>query len=193
MLINRALLVLSPPLNEVKTKGYIVIPCTHGLCKSIKKICSKYGIQTHFKGNSTIKNLLVSQKDKDPMENKNEAIYWYQYGDLACNEEYIGETSRTFGVRFKEYLKEPFLIHNHSHNTGHTTTQDNFQIIGREDHDIARTIKESIYIRVNNTTLNRNIGKFNLHHIWDRVLLNPPGLKIKMYAQDIGHFQSHQT
>ena len=35
------------------------------------------------------------------------------------------------------------------------------------------TIKESIYIRVNSPTLNRNIGKFNLHHIWDRVLLLP--------------------
>ena len=51
---------------------------------------------------------------------------------------------------------------------------------------IARTIKESIYIRVNNPTLNRNISKFNLHHIWDRVLLNTPGLKIKKHVQDIG-------
>ena len=51
-------------------------------------------------------------------------------------------------------------------------------------------LKESIYIRVNNPTLNRNIGKFNLHHVWDRVLRNTPGLKIKMDAQDIGHAQS---
>ena len=128
------------------------------------------GIQTHFRGNSTIKNILVSPKDKDPMENKSEAIYWFQCGDLLCGEEYIGETSRTFGERFKELLKEPFPIHNHSCITGHTTTQDNFQIIGREDHGITRTIKQFIYIRVNNPnnpTLNRNIGRFNLHHIWD--------------------------
>ena len=39
-------------------------------------------------------------------------------------------------------------------------------------------LHESVYIRVNNPTLNRNIGKFNLHHIWDRVFLNTPGLKI---------------
>ena len=113
------------------------------------------------------------------MENKGVAIYWFQCGDLVCNEEYIVETSRTFGERFKEHLKEPSPIHNHSYYTGHTTTQDNFQEIEREDHDIARTIKESIYITVNNPTLNRNIGKFNLHLIWDRILLNAPGLKIK--------------
>ena len=68
--------------NEVKTKGHIVIPYTQGLCKSIKKICGRYGIQTHFKCGTTIKNLLVSPKDKDPMVNQSGAIYWYQCGDL---------------------------------------------------------------------------------------------------------------
>ena len=54
----------------------------------MKKICSRHCIQIHFIGNSTIKNLLVSPKDKEPMENKSRAICWYQYGDLACDEEY---------------------------------------------------------------------------------------------------------
>ena len=39
-------------------------------------------------------------------------------------------------------------------------------------HNLARNIKDSIYIRVNNPTLNNNIGKYNLPHIWDRVSLN---------------------
>ena len=56
--------------NEVKTKGHIVIPYTQGLCESIKKICGRYGIQTHFKGCSTMKNLLVSPKDKTPWSTK---------------------------------------------------------------------------------------------------------------------------
>ena len=96
--------------NGVKTKGHIVIPYTQGLCESIKKICGRYGIQTHFKGGSTIKNLLVSPKDKDPMVNQSGAIYWYQCGDLGCDDEYIGETSRTFGERYKEHLKAPQLF-----------------------------------------------------------------------------------
>ena len=118
--------------NKVKTKGHIVIPYTQGLCKSIKKVCGRYGIQTHFKGGSTIKTLLVSPKDNDPMNNKSGAIYWFQFGDLTCNDEYIGETSRTFGERFKEHLKDPSPIHHHSSKTCHPTTQQNFQIIGRE-------------------------------------------------------------
>ena len=96
-----------PVTNEVKNKGHIVIPYTQGLCESIKKICGRYGIQTHFKGGRTIKNLLVSPKDKEPMVNQSGAIYWYQCGDLGCDEEYIGETSRTFGERYKECTWRP--------------------------------------------------------------------------------------
>ena len=133
----------------------------------------------HFKGGRTIKNLLVSPKDKDPMVNQSGAIYRYQCGDLHCDDEYIGETSRTFGERYKEHLKAPSAIHHHSIQTGHPTNQNNFQIVGREGHNLARNIKESIYIRVNNPSLNNNIGKFNLSHIWDRVLLNTKGLTLK--------------
>ena len=96
-----------PTTNEIKTMGPLVISYTQGLCISIKKICHRYGIQTHFKGNSTIKNLLVFPKDKDPMKNKSGAIYWFPCKDLACDGEYIEETSRTFGERFKNHLKEP--------------------------------------------------------------------------------------
>ena len=59
------------------------------------------------------------------------------------------------------------------------TNHNNFQRIGREEHNLARNIKESIYIKVNNPTLNNNIGKFNLPHIWDRVLLNTKSLNLK--------------
>ena len=72
---NQGTTVAQTATNGVKTKGHIVIPYTQGLCESIKKICARYGIQTHFKGGSTIKNLLVSPKDNDPMVNQGSAIY----------------------------------------------------------------------------------------------------------------------
>ena len=103
-------------------------------------------------------------KDKDPRVNQSGAIYWYQCGDLGCDDEYIGKTFRTFGERYKEHLKPPSAIHHHSNQTGHPTSHNNFQIIGRDGHNLARNIKESIFIRVNNPTLNNNIGKFNLPH-----------------------------
>ena len=127
----RTLQVPSPLPIKSKPKRHIVIPYTQGLHKSIKKICGRYGIQTHFKGNSTIKKLLVSHKNKDPMVIKSGAIYWFQCGDLTCDDECIGETSRAFGERLKEHLKDPSPIHHHSNNTGHPAGHNNFQILGK--------------------------------------------------------------
>ena len=154
-------------------KCHIVISYVQGICESIKKICGKHGVAVHFKEGQILKNILVSPKDKDSMANKNSVIYSYIYGRIDCDEEYIRESARTFGKRFKEHFKAP-----HQNSSGHKTSMENFQILGREENSMARTIKEAMYIRVNNPTLNRNIGKYNLPHIWDRVLFTIPELKI---------------
>ena len=91
------------PNKDKYSKGHIVIPYTQGLGESIKKICRRYGIHTHFKGNRTIKGILVKSKDKKPLDRKSGVMYWYKCGELMSNEEYIGETSRTLGERYKEY------------------------------------------------------------------------------------------
>ena len=38
-----------------------------------------------------------------------------------------------------------------------------------------------------NPTLNRNIGQFNLPHIWETVLLKTPGLNLKRHVHAVGH------
>ena len=64
------------------------------------------------------------------------------------------------------------------------------------DNGLARTIKGSIYIRVNNPTLNRNVSKYNIHHIWDRVLFSAPELRINKHNGHVhrtsisGHVQT---
>ena len=171
----------NPTTNAQRNKttiGQIVIPYTKGISKSIKQACGKYGIQVHFKGNQTIKQILMKPKDKDPKDSKSGVIYSYQCSHLDCNEEYIGETSRTLGERRKEHLKQPSPILGHSQTTGHSIENNNFNSIEREGGGQARTIKESIYIRVNNPNLNQNVGKYNLNYMWDRVLFNTPGFKL---------------
>ena len=85
----------------------------------------------------------------------------------------------SFGERFKEHLKSPSPIHDHSNISGHQVTINNFEIVGREDLNQMRTIKEAIYIRVNDPSLNRNVGKYHLQHVWDEVLANISELKLK--------------
>ena len=81
---------------------------------------------------------------------------------------------RTFGERFKEHQKAPSPIFDHHNTTGHNISVENFNIVGRVDQNLKRAIKEALYIRVNNPSLNRNVGKYHLPHIWDEVLFNIP-------------------
>ena len=119
-------------------------------------------------------------KDKEEIKKQSNIIYWYKCSRTDCDDEYIGESGRTFEERYREHLKTPSQIFEHNNATGHTTSVENFKIIGREGHGMARTFKEAIYIRFNNPTLNRNVGKYNLPHIWDKVLFSIPELKTKM-------------
>ena len=159
----------------------MVVPYAKGLSESLKNVYRKHGVQVHFKGGNTIKSLLMAPKDKDPITKKRSIICRYKYDKVECDDEYIGESSRTFGERFKEHLKAPSPIYNHNHFniTGHSITIDNFSIVGREDQNLIRPIKEAIYVRVNNPSLNKNIDKYHLPHIWDEVLFNILECKLK--------------
>ena len=77
--------------------------------------------------------------------------------------------------RLKDYLRAPSLIFYHANTACHHTRMHNFSIVGSEV--ITRTIKETMYIRVNDSSLNRNIGK--LSYIWDEVLFNTPALHLR--------------
>ena len=115
--INRMKVKTSTPRNNINSnqdnkpicKSYITVPYNEGLGENFKNICKRYGILVHFKSGKTIKDELVAPKDQDHITNKSGIIYRNKCDRLECNDEYIGETARTFGERFKEYLKAPSL------------------------------------------------------------------------------------
>ena len=139
----------------------MVAPYSKELSESLKKACSKQEVQVYFKG-MTIRNLLVAQKDKDLFIKKSGIIYRYKCDWVECDEEYIGESSRTFGERLKEHQKALTPIYDHSNYIGYTVTIEKFSIVGRKEWNLIKTIKEALYIRVNNPSLNRNVGKYHL-------------------------------
>ena len=132
----------------------------------------------HFKSGKTSKDELVAPKDKDHITKKSGIIYRFKCDRLECAEEYIGEISRTFGDIYKEHLRAPSPIHDQSNTSGHTTSLKNFSIVGGEGQKISRLIKESMFIRVNSPSLNKNIGKYHLPHLWDEVVINSRELKL---------------
>ena len=48
-----------------------------------------------------------------------------------------------------------------------------------EAQGLTRNIKEAIYMKVNDPSLNRNLGKFQLPQVWDQVLKDTPSLQLK--------------
>ena len=103
----------------------------------------------------------------DNITQKSGVFYKYKCDQMNCKEEYIEESSRTFGERLNEHLRTTSFIYDHGNTSGHCICVNNFSTVGQEVHNIMRTI-----IRVNDPSLNRNIGKFLLLCIWDEALLN---------------------
>ena len=83
-------------------KTHITVTYSRNLSESFKNTCKKYGIQVYFRGGKTIKNLLVAPKDREHITQKSGIIYRFKCDRVECDEEYIGESARTFGERFKD-------------------------------------------------------------------------------------------
>ena len=119
------------------------------------------GVQVHFKGNNTVSNLLVAPKNRDSILTKEVSVWpCRMYNGIHRELVWI------LGIG-KVTLKAPSPIFDHSQTTGHSIRLDNFSIVDRDSQGIIRTIKEAMYIRVNNSSLNRNLGKCKLAHIFD--------------------------
>ena len=121
----------SNPNNNRDQKPHITGPYHQGLSESFKRSCKKYDIEVHLKGGPTIKNLLMTPKDKDPILKRSGIIYRFKCNRVECDEEYIGESARNFGERLKEHLKAPSPIHDHINISGHTVSIGRFQYIGK--------------------------------------------------------------
>ena len=90
----------------------------------------------------------VNPKDKDHKTKQTGVIYHYQCPHIQCSSSYIGESGRALGGRVKEHLKAPSPIHQHSATTGHPLDPEQFNIMHKEVHSQSRTIKEAMFIHV---------------------------------------------
>ena len=146
------------------------IPYIQGVAEDLHKIYKQHGINTYYKPFNTIKQQLVHPKDKTSDEKKCGVVYRVCCDN--CDKDYIGETSRAFGIRLKEHSKttgNTTAIGEHLHQTGHTVSQKNCSILSREDKFWRRKVQEAITIRREHPSLNRDTG-YHLPPIYGPVL-----------------------
>ena len=75
----------------------------------------------------------------------------------------IRSTFRESARRFRGHLKASTPIYDHQSRKDYSTLAVNFNIVDSEGQSFARTIKESIYIRVKNSTLTVTLVNISCH------------------------------
>ena len=108
-------------------------------------------------------------KDMIPQSMQSYIIYRYKCG--TCNSSYVGKSARHCHVRWCEHLKiqpfrggpskskqKPTAVNEHTNESGHVASFEDFEIIGREKsrNDYHLKIKESLLIKKLAADLNGN-------------------------------------
>ncbi|KAI8516405.1 hypothetical protein Bbelb_049860 [Branchiostoma belcheri] len=151
------------PLTK-KNKANITIPYVQGVSEKLRRIFQNFNIATNFKPHSTLRQRLVHPKDRPHKGTKANVIYRLKCEEPNCNNSYIGETSRPLKVRYKEHCRpsangySSAIFHHLQHNQGHSFKLESTDVLDRETRWWERGVKEAIYERMYNPTLNREGG-----------------------------------
>ena len=162
-------------------KGTVVIPYIRGLSETLKRVYASYGIQTFFKPTNTLRQILVAPKDKTKKEDIAGPIYLIHCkGDTTsnrqCRDIYIGETERNLKKRFLEHRRPSSVSssevaqHIHIESPGHSVDISDVRILDTEHRWFERGVKESIYIRAHNPTLNKDGGRYQLPSVYNNMI-----------------------
>ena len=83
----------------MKRQYPVALPYIKGLSEELQRIFRSHGVSTYHKPFNTLRSLLVKPKDKPVKEKKCGTIYSVSCEN--CQKEYVGESGRTLGIRFK--------------------------------------------------------------------------------------------
>ena len=81
--------------NEIKKSIFISAPYFPGLSESFKQLFKYTPVKVCFKGQNTIKSMLMHPKDKVDPSLKKDVIYQWSCTKPNCKSSYIRETSRS--------------------------------------------------------------------------------------------------
>ena len=177
--------------NEIKKPIFISAPYFPGLGESFKQLFKYTPVQVCFKGQNTIKSMLMHPKDKVNPSLKKDIVYQWSCTKPNCKSSYIRETSRSLCNHVKEHSKEGSnsAIYQHCSTKGHPLPNvDQFKVIDQEKSQIAWEAKEAIHIQKLDPKLIRNVGKMVNPHVFDSIL----GIKPKnpciasLLSQEVG-------
>ena len=164
-----------PRNSSSNTRRYnTTIPYISGLSEKIRRIYRAHNLQVSFKPGNTLRQQLVHPKDKTPRHKQQNIVYGFKCVDKDCEEAYIGETKQPMHKRMYQHRRpsstglNDSAIYSHLKTSNHSFEDKDITILDKEQRWFERGVKEAIYVRREQPSLNRGGGlRFNLRNTYD--------------------------
>ena len=111
-------------------------------------------------------------RPKDSVSKENVVGAVYKIKCEECEVTYISQTERSLKSRLNKHRRPSSITsevskHIHIEHPEHSVELENTEILTTESRWFERGVKEAIYIRALNPSLNRDGGRYNLPPVWD--------------------------
>ena len=135
------------------------------------------GIYTHIICKTDHQRTLCLYKHFFKLEERSNLVYGLTCTEGGCQETYVGETKQSVKSRLQQRRRpstndaQNSAVYKHIKDSGHNVECHDVIILDREKQWHKHGIKEAIWEKIEQPTLNKKGGlRFNLSHTWDRAL-----------------------
>ena len=165
--------------DTTKKSFSVTLPFVEGVSEKVRRAFNTAGVATTFKPHRTLRQTLVSPKDKTVVEDQSGVVYQLNCQD--CDASYISESGRKLGKRLAEHkssaASSKSAVREHVvRSGGHNIDWTGVKVLERESKDYSRRVLEAIHINTKGPNLNRDKG-LDLDPIWDTLLQKRGGAK----------------
>ena len=148
---------------ETRKPNNIFILYAAGTPETLRRIYNKHHITVHFKPNNTLRQKLVHPKDKTPPRHKQSNVVYAVRCSRDCTDLYIGETKQPLHKWMAQHRRasssgHDFAVHLHLKEKKHSFDDNSVNISARGDRWFERGVNESIYFKLEQSSLNRGGG-----------------------------------
>ena len=139
------------------------MPYVAGVSEKLQRVFRQHRVPVYHKPVNTLRQKLVHPKDKIPSHKQSNVVYSIRCKGEECKEQYIGETKQVLQKRLYQHRRESTsgpqsAVHLHLKASNHTFEDGEVKILSKEKRWFERGVKEAIFVKKENPSLNRNGG-----------------------------------
>ena len=125
----------------------------------------------------------MAPKDMLRKEEQTGIVYHIKCKD--CEAAYVGESKRSLNHHLDEHRRPSCVnspVVNHVAATGHSIDWKEVKILDRDERWFELGVREAIHIKMQDTSLNRDGGRYNLPGVYTHMLRPPHGHPLQSHS-----------